>query len=585
MNASGLMSGRRGLTILLLAGPLLFLGAFFILPLLWIIQVSLGPGPINLTGYLAVAGAAVYGRSLLWTFELALVTAVATVVLGYPVAYVMANAGPRLRFFLLVCIILPFWTSALVRTFSWIAILGRQGSVNAALLHLGIISEPLHLVFNPLGAVIGTTHIMLPFMVLSLYANMQSIDRSLLRAAESLGAGKWRAFYLVYLPQTSPGLMSGFLLVFVISLGFFVTPAVLGGSQTPTVSVLIEQSMNKLLNWQLAAALATILLGLTLVFYAVFHRQIAGALGGARSSTSGASAFYRFLAWLDRTLQPARHFTRSLAGKLPVSPSAGAPRLAITTVLGVLIAAVTAFPMVLIVLIAFFPSHTLAVNFSNFSLRWFEMYFTRAEWLGATLNSFQIALACAALTCVLALSSALGLRRVSANARALFIPLYLSPLIVPAVVYGLSSYFLFAQIGLIGTKLALVLAHTVIAVPAAFLLMLAGVQSLDERLEDAAASLGASPWRQFRHVILPLLAPITIVSGLVAFLVSFDDVNIALFLASGTSKTLPKLMYDSIVFESDPRVTAASAVLVGITLAVLALMYAFRSRSLDDARR
>jgi ABC-type spermidine/putrescine transport system permease subunit II len=115
--------------------------------------------------------------------------------------------------------------------------------------------------------------------------------------------------------------------------------------------------------------------------------------------------------------------------------------------------------------------------------------------------------------------------------------------------------------------------------------MHAGVQSLDERLEDAAASLGASPWRQFRYVILPLLAPTATVSALVAFLVSFDDVNVALFLASGTSKTLPKLMYDSIVFESDPRVTAASAVLVGITLTVLATMYAFRSRSSGNIQK
>jgi putative spermidine/putrescine transport system permease protein len=248
-------------------------------------------------------------------------------------------------------------------------------------------------------------------------------------------------------------------------------------------------------------------------------------------------------------------------------------------VIAVLIGAITAFPIILIVLIAFFPSHSMTVDFSNFSLRWFRMYFSRMEWLGATLTSFEIAVGCAVLTSVLALASALAMRRMSIGGRALLIPLYLSPMIVPGLVYGLAAYIVFAAFGIVGTKLGLILAHTVLAIPAAFLLILTGVQSLDERLEDAAASLGASPWRQFRYVIFPLLAPIAFVGALIAFLISFDDINVALFLASGTARTLPKLMYDSIIFESDPRVTAASAVLVGITVVALAVMYVLRARA------
>jgi putative spermidine/putrescine transport system permease protein len=584
MNLTELTSGRSQPLRLLLVAPLLFLGVFFFLPLLWIIYVSFGPSSNELASYYKVATTGVYGRSLLWTFELALVTTLATAILGYPVAFAMVNSGPSLKFFLLACVILPFWTSALVRTFSWIAILGRQGTLNSALTSVGLIPDPLQLVFNPLGAVIGTTHIMLPFMVLSLYANMQSIDRFLLQAAESLGAGRWRAFLLVYFPQTTPGLMSGSVLVFVISLGFFITPAVLGGTHTSTIAVLIEQSMNKLLDWPLAAALASILLIITLSFYGVFRRQIARALGRAQS-TSGASSLYRSLAWIDEAFERPRRILRSLLGQRRTPRGRGFRGPGIATSLAVPIAILTAAPMVLIVLIAFFPSHSMAVDFSNFSLRWFAMYFSRAEWLNATWNSFQIALACALLTCVLALASALAVRRLTEHVKGVLIPLYLSPLIVPGVVYGLSTYFLFANMGLIGTKVSLVLAHTVLAIPAAFLLMLAGVQSLDEKLEDAAASLGATPWRQFRYIILPLLAPTAVVSALIAFLVSFDDLNVALFLASGTSKTLPKLMYDSIVFESDPRVTAASAVLVGISLAVLATMYAFRSLSSDNLQK
>ena len=132
---------------------------------------------------------------------------------------------------------------------------------------------------------------------------------------------------------------------------------------------------------------------------------------------------------------------------------------------------------------------------------------------------------------------------------------------------------------MIGTAFSVVVAHTVLAVPPAFLIIYAGVQSLDMRLEHAAASLGATPWRRFRFVTVPLLAPMALIAALFAFLTSFDEVNTAMFLASGPVRTLPKLMYDSILMESDPRVTAASAVLVGTTIVVLLVMHLIRSRA------
>lgn len=559
------------------AAPLVFLALFFLLPLLWIVYNSIGPADAPLAHYRSVFSSVVYLRSFAWTLQLALVTSILSVVLGYPTAYAIAMAPPRRQTLLLLCIILPFWTSALVRAYSWVAILGREGIVNGTMTGLGIWSDPAALVFNPLGAVIGTTHIMIPYVILCLYTNMRSIDSTLMRAAASLGANRMRAFFLVYVPQTVPGLTSGFVLVFIISLGFFVTPAVLGGTQSPTISVLIEQNITKLLDWSQAATLASILLVATLVLYAFFNKQVSGAFNATRMTVSGATSFYRAFLRIDQATAFLRR-ARPAHGK-PGLIRRFLQRARLIESIGLLVALVSAAPMVLIVLIALFPSPSLSIHLSNFSLRWFGMYFTRFEWLHSTWVSLVVAAGAAVLTSVLVLAIALGMRRLSQTARALIIPVCLSPVIVPTVVYGLAAYFLFARMGLIGTKLSMMLAHAVIAVPAAFLVMLAGIQSLDGRLEDAAASLGASPWKRLRYVVIPILSPVMVIGALIAFLVSFDDLNIALFLASGNTKTLPKLMYDSILFDNDPRVNAASAVLIGVTVVMMSAIHLLRTRS------
>jgi putative spermidine/putrescine transport system permease protein len=572
--------GRAALPTLAL--PLLFLLVFFYVPLAGTLWTSVWRNGFTLQFYGRALGSALYVNAFAWTFELALVTAALTLILGYPIAYAMATGGPRLRLFILLCIIMPFWTSALVRTFTWVAILGREGIVNSSLLYLSVVSEPVPLVFNRLGVFIGTVHVMLPYMVLCLYSSMHGIDLSLVRAAQTLGAGRVRSFFLVYAPQTAPGIVSGLLLVFIVSLGFFITPAVLGGNQSPTVVVLVERHMGVLLNWSMAATLSSLLLGSTLLLYAGFSRfiRVGPAVGGMRGAET--ARLYAMTARLDRAFRGLRRLLRRLPPVMAGRRRRGGDPLGLVNAVAATLAAVVAFPILLVVLVAFFPSQSGAIRAANFSLRWFEMFFTREEWVKPTLISFEVASITAALASVLALATALGLRRLSPGRRAALLSVNLTPMIVPAVAYGVSAYFLFARLGLIGTRPALIIGHTVLAIPPTVLVMVTAVQALDERLEDAAASLGASAWRRLRHVVLPLLAPATAASGLIAFLTSFDDLAVALFLASSKAKTLPKQMYDSIVFDSDPRVTAASAVLVGLTVVVLLLLHWLRSQAASE---
>ncbi|MGE3147668.1 MAG: ABC transporter permease, partial [Pseudorhodoplanes sp.] len=211
--------------------------------------------------------------NILWrTLLFSAATAVICFIIGYPVAYKLATGRPLEKAVILVCVLVPFWTNVLVRTYGWILVLNPKGLINTALLNLGLISSPLALVHNTTGVLIGMTHVMLPFMILPLFAMMVRLDAGLLNASRSLGAGPFRTFLEIYLPLTMPGAMAGLLLVFMISLGFFVVPAVLGGAQGQVVAQLIEFNINTSLNWGMASALSTTLLVVTLLLYWIGDR-------------------------------------------------------------------------------------------------------------------------------------------------------------------------------------------------------------------------------------------------------------------------------------------------------------------------
>jgi len=206
-----------------------------------------------------------------------LVTALC-LLLGYPLAYVLATAGPRTAGVLMILLLLPFWTSLLVRTTAWIALLQSQGVVNDLMVWLGLVSEEgrVQMVYNLTGTLVAMTQILMPFMVLPLYSVMKTIPPTYLRAASSMGARPLQGFARVYLPMTMPGVAAGALLVFILAVGYYITPALVGGPGGQLISNLIAYHMQQSLNWGLAAALGTILLGAVIALYLVFNK-LAGA--------------------------------------------------------------------------------------------------------------------------------------------------------------------------------------------------------------------------------------------------------------------------------------------------------------------
>lgn len=255
----------------LLLPALLVMLVCFVTPLGVMLARSLNdPSPVN---YLRFFESAVYPQALAYTLGMSLAVTLLCILLGYPFAYLMHRTSPGWRLLLTLVVLLPFWSSLLVRTYAWTILLRDTGLINWLLLETGIVERPLRLMGNSLGVLIGMTHIMLPFLVLPLYAGMQRIDDRLVVAAATLGARQRTIFRQVFLPLSLPGLAAGALLVFVLSVGFYVTPALLGG-RTAFYTLLIDMQVNRLLDFGFGSTLAMILLVVVLLIVGLGSRLV-----------------------------------------------------------------------------------------------------------------------------------------------------------------------------------------------------------------------------------------------------------------------------------------------------------------------
>ncbi len=253
---------------------LCFLVILFAMPLALLFAQSFQGG--TLEHYQKALTDGLYVQVLVNTLLIAAYVAVITLIIAYPVAYFLANASTLWATVGLVFLLLPFWTSILVRTYGWMVILGRNGIINKLLMELGLISSPLALINNMTGVLIGMVHVLLPYMVFPLYAVMRRMDDGLLAAAHGLGASDWQTFRRVYFPLTLPGVLAGVTLVFVLSIGFYITPAILGGGKVTMSALLIEQQVSQFLNWGFASALSVVLLAVTLAVHLALRHLLKG---------------------------------------------------------------------------------------------------------------------------------------------------------------------------------------------------------------------------------------------------------------------------------------------------------------------
>jgi len=261
---------EHGLMLLLASPALLVILLLVVLPVGWLAWQSVYHNGFTLENYRRIWSEDIYWRSFALTFEISLLVTLLALLLGYPIAYAASVAPKRWGIIILALVVLPFWTSVLVRAYAWLALLQRTGVINQLLRQLGVIDEPLALVHNSFGTVVATLHILLPFMVLPLYATMQQIPRDLMQAGASLGAGPMLTFWRIFLPLSLPGVLAGSTLVFVLALGFYITPELLGGGRTIMISMLVSRNVELYDQWGAASAVGVVLLvAVGVIFFAV----------------------------------------------------------------------------------------------------------------------------------------------------------------------------------------------------------------------------------------------------------------------------------------------------------------------------
>ncbi|GII84528.1 spermidine/putrescine ABC transporter ATP-binding protein [Sphaerisporangium siamense] len=562
---------RRWLTLVPLLAVLILL---FVVPLCSLLVDSFRGGHgFTLENYREQVTSPVFWRAIRRTLVIAALSTAICVVLGYCMAYALTRVPKRLRGVLMVVVLVPYFTSILIRSYAWIAILAPSGLVAGTLALFGVDTAP-ELVFNQTGMLIGTVQILLPLALLPIYSVMSGIDRAPVRAAQSLGASPAVAHWHVYRPATSSAVTAAAALVFISTLGFYVTPALLGGPGDTLIAQSILVQFSNLVDPAGAAAQAVLLLLIVLVLFAVLFRYLAPSLsvGGAETATArrgrrpgrgagdSTGRHEELRALRARILDTGL----DLVGRLRL------PILAGSWLVG---AALLVTPLVVVAIWSFSDATYLTFPPEEYSTRWFADYFADQAWIDSTFLSLGIACASAAISVVIGGFGAFGLVRGPRRLRLPTAILVAMPMIVPPMIYSLGFFMLVAPHDLVGTNLGLILPYLVLGLPFSVSITAAALRNLDLRLENAARSLGAGPVSVVRHVLLPALRP-ALVSGFVfSFLAAFDDVVVATFMSGPTAVTLPLRMFQDIKLEVSPRTAVVAVVLLAAGAAAVLLRF------------
>ncbi|HCQ47161.1 ABC transporter permease subunit [Achromobacter sp. LC458] len=541
----------------------------------------------TLAQYHRLFESSVYVNVLLITLKISLWTTFFSVVAGYPVAYLISSLSAKRKTSLLFWVLLSFWTSFLVRTFAWVVLLGRNGVVNQLLQALGILDAPANLLYNFGSVLVGMVHALMPLAVLTMLSVMENIDRNLPRAASTLGARPGTAFWKIYFPLSMPGVAAAAIMVFVTAIGFFITPALLGGRKETMITQIIIDQVQQTMNWEFAGAVSVLLLVVVLVVFAIYDKVLglSTMTGGAstRVRASGKESLSRRAG--DAVLTVLANVSDALFALLPKRvrrsvSGTGQSRTLWWIVLGVL--AFLSAPAFLMIPLSFDSGSGLTWPPKGFSLQWYEQMFTSPVWMQAITRSLIVGVGTGLLAMLIGTPAAFLLVRANMRGKSAMLAFVLSPIVVPRMIIAVGMFYFFARVGLVGSTIGLILAHTVVAVPYVVITMMAVLRNYDTRLDLAAQSLGAGPWATLRFVTFPILGAGLMSSFLFAFATSFDELTIALFASGGLNATLPKQFWDEVTLQISPVIAAVSTCLFIFIAALIWLADRLRRRSLAN---
>ncbi|MGJ4941953.1 ABC transporter permease subunit [Bradyrhizobium sp. HKCCYLS1011] len=557
---------------LLLLPALAFLSFIYVLPLIDLIRISVS-GPSWSSYFERVFAIPLYWDSLVRTMQISVTVAGLCLLFGYPTALLIHRSRGMAQVLIATAIVLPYFIAILIRTYAWMVLLGRNGPVNKLLVSLGILSEPVQLLFNRGTVLLGMTAVLLPLMVLTIYSSVARLDQSLPRAALASGAGPIAAFWRVSFPLTLPGMGAGFLLVFVAAIGFFITPTLLGGPGDQMFAMHITQQADSVTSEGFLQALGVVLLTITLAVVAVAGRFLGFEFiwGGRKLTETAPIPTDRYAKASHRGLGASAADLIGwpilrLFGRLPASCGTWSVRI-----MGGMVIAILILPIIVVMIISFSNASYLTFPPPGFSLRWYEQFFSDSNWMRAFWTSLIVAAMSAGIAIVLGASAALGIVRSSIRGKSAIMLFLVSPIIVPPVVLGLSLYSLFLRFDLVGSVFGLAAAHAIGGLPIVVVILSASLQGVDARLEQAASVHGASALTVFRLVTMPAIMPGLAAATFFAFLHSFDELVLTLFLSSAQLKTLPLMLWGDINYRLNPVLAVVSTLEVLLVIAGLVL--------------
>lgn len=521
------------------------------------------------------------------TVEISVVVTSICLIIGYPTTYLIVAASKPLRTVLIVLVFIPWLTSALVRTYAWTVILGDHGLINNLLLYLRMTSEPLPLLYNRLAAYIGMVHIMLPMMILPLLSVMLGVDKSLMAAARSMGARPFTAFWRVFFPLTLPGIRSGSLLVFVVCLGFYITPQALGGVRDAMLSTFIAAQIENSFNLAPIAAEAFILLGIAAVVLSIFGLDLSGKPSLAQPTRKSWLSWLPSFGTVPRCMNELATSNRAKRwnSQLHQARADGRWGNIVGTMFIALVIIYLLFPGFIVIMMSFSAGAFLEFPPSGLSLHWYRSFFNNPSWIAAAWTSIQIGAAVAILSTIVGTLAAYGLSRTLPRLRGFLTMVMLTPITFPSIVVGVATYLGLVKLGLVGTETGITLAHSIGAIGYVVVIVSATLANFDRRLEQAAKSMMAGPLRTFMRVTMPMIRP-GIIGGVVfAFIHSFDEVVITSLVSGFSVRTLPLKMWENMRNEIDPTIAAVASLLTLLPVLWLIALYISWWRSRPAAQR
>lgn len=554
-----------------------FLLLFLIWPSLRIFSLSLfdRSGQFSFAAFARFFGPGVYQRVLLNTFNIAFWTTLWCLALGYPLAYWLSGLSKRSQQALSLLVLLSFWSSTLVKNFTWLILLGRGGFAEQVMQMLGL--GTMQFLFNRGIVIFAMVHTLLPLAVVTMLPVMNQLDRRLTMAATTLGADPAQAFWRVFFTQSMRGVAAAGLLVFISSLGFFITPTFLGSPREMMLGQMIIMQINELQNWQLGSALAVVLVFAALISCIIYNLifGLSSLAGGAAKSGSLHSRYLRL------TGLAIVNALATIASPIALAWRKSLGRLLRVNLLGVyacLLIAILLFPVFAVVPMSFTSGSFLSFPPKGFSLKWFEVWLDSPLWIGATLRSFGIGVVVGLIACVLGASGALSVSRSRSKARGGLFFLFLLPMMIPSIVIAIALFYFAAQLGLVATNTGIAIGHVVIALPMVFVILLTTFQGHDWRLDHAAATLGANKLQVLMRVTLPSIKGGLAAAFVIGFLTSFEELTVALFMGGGMKTTIPKQMWDDILLQVSPTLAAASTIVLLVVMILFSVMQLVKPR-------